>query len=102
MVAEQFLNEVLGEGFLEANHLFVMMSEEGRTINIYKSWPVFHTWVWQRMSVPYDDREVFRPVLKEWVIELYKGRDCSDLEAAVDRETGEKRPVRHIREFNVK
>lgn len=98
-IAEQFLNEVLGEGYLEENSLFMLMSENKSSILIIKSWPVFHTWMWQCMSIPYDEREVFRPVLKDWVDELYKGWDSCDLEAVENPESGEKRPVRHIREY---
>lgn len=95
-IAEQFLNEVLGEGYLEEHRLFLLVPEDRSSINIMKSWPVFHTWIVQGMSMPYDDREVFRPVLKEWVSEVFNEWFSCNLEVEVDPVTGEKRPVKHV------
>lgn len=95
-IAQQFINEVLGEDFIRELRLFILPSGESDSIMICKSWPYVGSWVVQTMSIPFDDREVFRPVLKDWAEEVFKEWWSCSLSVETDPLTGEKRPVKHI------
>ena len=95
-IAEQFVNEVLGEGFIRNLNLFCSVLEESDSILLSRFRPYVGSWVIQKMFIPFDDRDVFRPVLKDWAEEVFKDWWSCRLSVETDPLTGKKNPIKYI------